>query len=129
MEVLRFSGLDPALFSWVAPLVMNPSVLRFNNNYPFKTTERFRWYVAVEKKRVTGFLPVEQRNGTRIINNYYIKDDGLEVLRALLDAVGETGNIQAVVQVKHEAMFAKCGFRVSHQWTNYIRMAGAGGRI
>ena len=114
MEVLQFSGLDPALFSWVAPLVMNLGVLRFNNNYPFKTTACFRWYVAVEKKRVTGFLPVEERNGTRIINNYYIKDGGLEILSALLDAVGETGNIQAVVQVKHEAMFAKCGFRISH---------------
>ena len=38
MNILKLQGLDGRLFDLVAPLVMNPAVLRQNNNYPFKTT-------------------------------------------------------------------------------------------
>lgn len=37
MNILKLQGLDGRLFDLVAPLVMNPAVLRQNNNYPFKT--------------------------------------------------------------------------------------------
>ena len=35
MNILKLQGLDGRLFDLVAPLVMNPAVLRQNNNYPF----------------------------------------------------------------------------------------------
>ena len=38
MEIIRFDGIDKGLYELVAPVVMNPAVLRQNNNYPFKTT-------------------------------------------------------------------------------------------
>ena len=53
MEILQLDGLEPQLFNLIGPLAMNPKVLRANNNYPFKTTERFQWYIAVEDNDVT----------------------------------------------------------------------------
>ena len=73
MEILQLDGLEPQLFNLIGPLAMNPKVLRANNNYPFKTTERFQWYIAVEDNDVTGFVPVEQKSGGYVINNYYVQ--------------------------------------------------------
>ena len=80
MEILQLDGLEPQLFNLIGPLAMNPKVLRANNNYPFKTTERFQWYIAVEDNDVTGFVPVEQKSGGYVINNYYVHNDDQEVL-------------------------------------------------
>lgn len=48
MEILRINGTDRRLYDVLAPLVMNPAVLRQNNNYPFKTTPRHVWFVALK---------------------------------------------------------------------------------
>ena len=34
---MRLNGVDARLYPLVGPLVMNPAILRQNNNYPFKT--------------------------------------------------------------------------------------------
>ena len=57
MEILQLDGLEPQLFNLIGPLAMNPKVLRANNNYPFKTTERFQWYIAVEDIYMQLFKP------------------------------------------------------------------------
>ena len=49
MNILKLQGLDGRLFDLVAPLVMNPAVLRQNNNYPFKTTRNHVWYIAMDE--------------------------------------------------------------------------------
>lgn len=59
MNILKLQGLDGRLFDLVAPLVMNPAVLRQNNNYPFKTTRNHVWYIAMDEQRVLGFMPVK----------------------------------------------------------------------
>lgn len=110
MEILQLDGLEPQLFNLIGPLAMNPKVLRANNNYPFKTTERFQWYIAVEDSDVTGFVPVEQKSGGYVINNYYVHNDDQEVLAGLLEAVKPKNNLYAIVQTKHEAIFSNCGF-------------------
>lgn len=92
MEILQLDGLEPQLFNLIGPLAMNPKVLRANNNYPFKTTERFQWYIAVEDNDVTGFVPVEQKSGGYVINNYYVHNDDQEVLVELLGAVKPKNN-------------------------------------
>ena len=104
MEILQLDGLEPQLFNLIGPLAMNPKVLRANNNYPFKTTERFQWYIAVEDNDVTGFVPVEQKSGGYVINNYYVHNDDQEVLVELLGAVKPKNNLYAIVQTKHEAI-------------------------
>lgn len=71
---------------------MNPDVLSANNNYPFKTTEHYVWFIAVDKKSVVGFMPVERRRSGCVINNYYVCDDNRETLSLLitttLEAIG-----------------------------------------
>ena len=49
IEILKIQGQDKILYQLVAPLIMNPDVLRYNNGYPFKTSENFQWYIAVSK--------------------------------------------------------------------------------
>lgn len=122
MNILKLDGLSPQLFALVGPLVMNPKVLRANNNYPFKTTERFKWYIAVEDDCVVGFIPVEKKSSAFVINNYYVQDDDENILKALLEAVETKDPLQAVVQTKHEKIFAECSFCIEHRWTNYIKM-------
>ena len=122
MEILQLDGLDPQLFTIIGPLAMNPKVLKANNNYPFKTTERFHWYIAMEEENVLGFLPVENKSSGFVINNYYILNDNADVLENLLKAVKPKTDLHAVVQIKHEPIFANMGFQSEHRWTNYIKM-------
>ena len=72
IQIMKLNGTDKQLYKLVAPLVMDPEVLKMNNNYPFKTTDKFVWFVAVSGKKVVGFIPIEQRGNVAIINNYYI---------------------------------------------------------
>ena len=46
-KILEFEGLDAALYPCVGPLVMDPAVLKQNYNFPFRTTQAYRWFVAV----------------------------------------------------------------------------------
>ena len=62
MKVIQLKGLDTDLYPLIGPLVMNPKVLKANNNYPFKTTANHQWYIAVnDQEEVMGFLPVENK--------------------------------------------------------------------
>ena len=57
----ELQGTDRQLYRLVGPLVMNPKVLQYNNGYPFKTGEHYVWYIAIEKQKVMGFIPLEMR--------------------------------------------------------------------
>ena len=52
MDIEKLHGTDPRLYQLVAPLVMSIPVLRYNNNYPFKTSEDFVWYIAIDNRDV-----------------------------------------------------------------------------
>ena len=45
IQVIQLKGKDKHLYQLLAPLVMDPDVIRANNNYPFKTSEDFVWYI------------------------------------------------------------------------------------
>lgn len=119
-------GLDERLFHLVAHLVMNPEVLRQNNNYPFKTSARYVWFVAIEGKRTVGFVPVEMKNNCNVINNYYLADDDPSLLGDLLkEAIGHFAgkcSLQAVVHSRDESVFEKNGFVVVRTWKLYVKM-------
>ena len=68
-KILEFEGLDAALYPCVGPLVMDPAVLKQNYNFPFRTTQAYRWFVAVNGEEVVGFIPVERRKSGWIMNN------------------------------------------------------------
>ena len=48
MDIEKLHGTDPRLYQLVAPLVMSIPVLRYNNNYPFKTSVHHKWLVATD---------------------------------------------------------------------------------
>lgn len=123
MEILQLNGLDKKLYELVAPLVMNPTILRQNNNYPFKTSFRYVWYIALEKDSVIGFMPLKSKENGFSIDNYYISGDSAETLEALLHKIQEDiepgTTISALVHKRHSKTFDKCHFSLWSELTNY----------
>lgn len=125
--VVKMAGTSPELYSCIAPLVMNPEVIKYNHNYPFKTNDSFIWFVAFSANQVVGFFPVEERGKSLIINNYYVSKDDEGVFLSLLKSVanelleGEKV-LEAVVQKPHESYFRAQGFEVERAWSLYLKM-------
>ncbi|MFR4038051.1 MAG: hypothetical protein ACLTZT_09805 [Butyricimonas faecalis] len=72
MDIEKLHGTDPRLYQLVAPLVMSIPVLRYNNNYPFKTSAHHKWLVATDKGVVQGFMPIDMKSTGACIDNYYV---------------------------------------------------------
>ena len=126
MNILKLQGLDSHLFDLVAPLVMNPAVLRQNNNYPFKTTRNHVWYIAVDEERVLGFMPVKMTLTNNCIDNYYVSGDDSSVIEGLLDRIihdfASDGSLVAVVQERHVEDFTSKSFIPYVEWKRYVKM-------
>lgn len=126
MEIIRLEGTDRKLYEWVAPLVMNPAILRQNNNYPFKTSHRHIWYLAVEGESVMGFMPLKPMAAELCIDNYYVSGDSPVTIAALLARIAEEESgahvLTALVHKRHVEMFRKQGFQTVREWKNYDKM-------
>ena len=126
MNILKLQGLDGRLFDLVAPLVMNPAVLRQNNNYPFKTTRNHVWYIAMDEQRVLGFMPVKMTLTNNCIDNYYISGDNSYVIEMLLDRIihdfSSDGSLVAVVHERPEEAFSIKNFIPCVEWKKYVKM-------
>lgn len=128
VKIVQLEGTEAQLYTLVAPLAMNPKILKYNNNYPFKTGDSFVWFVAVEKGCTVGFIPVEVRSKFMIVNNYYVNEaDEQRLFPLLLKAVGEYQTVagktlQAVVMVRHAAYFESEGFKTVKTWKVYLKM-------
>ena len=125
MEITICKGNDPYLYQWVGPLVMDKAVIKYNNNYPFKTAENFVWHIAHEGAQVLGFVPVELRKNRAIVNNYYVAKDTPEVFEKLLCHVLDTHGsspVEAVAQTRHAELFLRNGFEPFITWKKYIKM-------
>ena len=127
MNILKLQGLDGRLFDLVAPLVMNPAVLRQNNNYPFKTTRNHVWYIAMDEQRVLGFMPVKMTLTNNCIDNYYISGDNSSVIEVLLDRIihdfSSDGSLVAVVHERHVEDFSMKNFIPCVEWKKYVKMS------
>lgn len=125
--VVKMAGTSPELYSCIAPLVMNPEIIKYNHNYPFKTSESFVWFVASSEEQVVGFFPVEVRKKSAVINNYYVSNNDEDVFLSLLEAVinefmGAEKVLEAVVQKPHESFFLVQGFEIERTWSLYLKM-------
>ena len=69
MIVEKLPGTDARLYALVAPLVMSVPIIRQNNNYPFKTSRKHLWFIALERGEVKGFMPVERTIWREILPN------------------------------------------------------------
>lgn len=131
LKIIQLGGTDSKLYELVAPLVMNPDIIKYNNNYPFKTKDSFKWFVAVEGGDVVGFFPVEVKGRKMTINNYYV-DTSMEkslfpcLLKAVVEKMYDKKKIlEAVVMTRHAEYFEAEGFEVVKKWTLYLRMEKA----
>ena len=126
VQIIQLQGTDKRLYELVAPLVMNPEILKQNYNYPFRTSEDFVWFVAVDKKKVIGFIPVEEKKKEYVINNYYIKENNEDTLKLLLEKViSETNTskeLTSVTFMEHSSLFKDLGFSEEKIWTRYVKM-------
>jgi hypothetical protein len=127
LKVIKMAGTSQELYKCVAPLVMNPDILKYNHNYPFKTSESFIWFVAFQQGKVVGFFPVEIRKKAIVINNYYVENDDESVFSGLLEAVVDEfqdadKTLEAVVQKVHESFFSVQKFEVERTWSTYLKM-------
>lgn len=125
-QIIQLQGTDKRLYELVAPLVMNPVVLKQNYNYPFRTAENFVWFIAMEKKKIIGFIPVECKRTERVINNYYIKDNNAEILKLLLQSIisemDSDLELTSIAFIEHQQVFKEFGFSEEKVWTRYVKM-------
>ena len=126
VQIIQLQGTDKRLYELVAPLVMNPEILKQNYNNPFRTSEDFVWFVAVDKKKVIGFIPVEEKKKEYVINNYYIESNNEDTLKLLLEKViSETNTskeLTSVTFMEHSSLFKDLGFSEEKIWTRYVKM-------
>ncbi len=126
MEIIKLDGEDKRLYYLVAHLVMDEEVLAYNLNYPFRTSPKYLWFVAVENGETLGFVPVKLQDNEATINNYYVADDDSKVFAALLKEVARTLSadylIESVTQIKHVPFFEKRGFSVAFHWKRFAKM-------
>ena len=126
VQIIQLQGTDKRLYELVAPLVMNPEILKQNYNYPFRTSEDFVWFVAVDKKKVIGFIPGEEKKKEYVINNYYIESNNEDTLKLLLEKViSETNTskeLTSVTFMEHSSLFKDLGFSEEKIWTRYVKM-------
>ncbi|ADV44479.1 hypothetical protein [Bacteroides helcogenes] len=129
IQIIQLHGTDKRLYQLVAPLVMNPEVLKQNYNYPFRTSEDYVWFIALDAKMVVGFIPVEYKKHECVINNYYIRDKQNEVLKQLLEKivaeVDEEKEFVAVSFLEDRDVFSGMGFAEEKVWTRYVKMKKA----
>lgn len=126
MNIVRLEGLDARLYDLVAPLVMNPAILRQNNNYPFKTTYRHVWYIAMADDTVVGFMPVKKTAEGGCIDNYYISGDDPSTIAQLLDYIVTDVDarwlLTALVHKRHVEVFRHRHFLTNKEWSKYDKM-------
>lgn len=126
MEIIRLNGTEKRLYDIVAPLVMNPAVIRQNNGYPFKTSDKYVWYIAVENDAVAGFMPLKNSGTGYLIDNYYIRGDNAKTITMLLDRVAadidDKSRLTATVFKRHVDVFRQNRFLTAVEWKNYDKM-------
>ena len=126
IEIKQLHGTEEELYRLVAPLVMNPAVLKQNYNFPFRTSEHFQWFVGLDGEgQVAGFVPVECKRTEYVIHNYYVRGKDPDVLSALLARVLQAFPdkwLAAVSFVEDAELFSSLGFVAEKTWTRYVKM-------
>ncbi len=126
MIIEKLSGVDDRMYELVAPLVMNETVIRQNNNYPFKTSCKHIWFIAIDEGEVVGFMPVKNTLRENRIDNYYVAGEDPELLTALIEAAKEEFlsdfPLTAMAHVRHVDLFRACGFTDVKEWKLYVKL-------
>ncbi len=126
MIIRKFEGTDARMYALIAPLIMSVPIIRQNNNYPFKTSRKHTWFIAIHEGEVIGFMPVERLLKEARIDNYYVAGDDLELLKTLIELVKEefagVCSIYAISHSRHASLFRECGFSDVKEWRLYVKL-------
>lgn len=126
MIIEKLPGTEERLYTLVAPLIMSVPVIRQNNNYPFKTSRKHLWFVALDEGKVVGFMPAESKPSGVFIDNYYSVNDSSDLLMALVQEViaefAEVSPLYIVSHMRHAELFKSCGFVEIKSWKLYVKM-------
>ena len=75
---------------------------------------------------VLGFMPIENKDKSVTINNYYVAGDNPQLVTTLLKKVIQTYErghiIQSVTHTRHLETFKEKGFSVTREWKLYVKM-------
>ena len=101
-------------------------ILSLIHIYPFKTSNRYLWYIAISDGVIVGFIPLKKNEKSYHIDNYYIQGDRTETIDALLhrviDDLGTDSLLTALVHKRHTEPFRQNHFRTDKQLTLYDKM-------
>lgn len=127
IKVIQLQGTDANLYERVAPMVMNPKIINYNHGYPFKTGEKFIWFIALSDEEIIGFMPVEEKGREWVINNYYVNPSNEKkgfnsLLKAVCQLETKGKDLSAVVQTMHKPYFSDYGFKSQKEWKVYLKM-------
>ena len=126
MKILRLNGDDDKLYQLVARLVMDKDVLASNNNYPFKTSSEYQWFVACDNDSVIAFMPVCIKNNKATIDNYYVREDNLDILsqivRCAVDNLANKNILISIAHARHLKIFQDLGFSIMCKWAKYVKL-------
>lgn len=123
-ELISLHGTDTRLYELVARLVMDPHILRLNNNYPFKTSPQYTWHIYLVNGEVAGFMPAKMAANGLYVDNYYIRDDDREVLENLIcNVLSSTDRVvTALCHKRHTEAFRSHGFIICTVFAQYNKM-------
>lgn len=128
MKIISLHGTDDRLYELVARLVMNPDILRLNNNYPFKTSPQYIWYICLINDEVAGFMPAKETANGLYVDNYYIRNDDREVIDSLIDHMLSAIDVPvtALCHKRHTEAFRSYGFVICTVFAQYNKMQFVG---
>jgi hypothetical protein len=117
MKIEKLNGTDKRLYQLIAPFAMNSAVIRQNGGVPITTSDKHIWYVAIDKKKVIGFLSL---NRSTIKNDYY---NNLKIFEHLLNnLLSDYPNLtlKYVASIFEMPVVSKLGFTTEKTSTNYF---------
>ncbi|MDR1415650.1 MAG: hypothetical protein LBI96_07565 [Odoribacteraceae bacterium] len=129
MKIEIFEGTDKRLYEQLVPLVMNPAVLRQNNNVAFKTSEKHTWILAIDGEECIGFLPVQRKKSCAEVNNYYIRGRAKKVFAELLARAESWAKsmdyttIVVITQIEDRGVLGRRKYTASKEYVKYIKFA------
>jgi hypothetical protein len=122
MKIEKLNGKDKRLYMLIAPLTMDTSVIRKNGGYPFTTSQEHIWYVAIDKKKVIGFLSVK---GNSIVNDFSFGNLGVLkslLLEAMTDLKAKEKVLKYTASRSELKTLQELGFIVEKETVNYAQM-------
>jgi N-acetylglutamate synthase-like GNAT family acetyltransferase len=127
MKIEILEGTEQRLYDIVAKLVMDPKVLRQNDNVAFKTTAKHVWIVAINNEECVGFLPIQKKKFFGEINNYYIIERDKKIFTRLLERAEQHAKeigydtIIVITQKSDYEVLVKRKYEVEKAFVKYTR--------